>query len=96
MKEVAKIYNNFLPLLKGGEQKAFWCILIKTVANGKANTVITNPEFMKYGSHLTKSRDIIKATNDMRERGLIFKVKDVETEGNQFRYGINLNKAQFG
>jgi hypothetical protein len=87
--KIVNWYNYLLPVLKGGEQKVIWVILMKTWYFKKVNCAITNEEFSIYGAHLTKSRDIIKATNDLVDRGIIFKVKDTELELMPFRYMIN-------
>ena len=84
-------YEEALPQLKGGEVKAYWVILVLTLGLGRRNCIILNESFMNYGSSLTKSRDIINATNSLHDKGLIAKIRDEESEGNGFRYNINLN-----
>lgn len=75
-------------LTKANEIKAWFVIVEQIAACGKRSRRIDNATFMEAG--LARRDQVIKSTNELVEKGLIWKVKDKnQNDEHIYRYSIN-------
>ena len=75
-------------LTKANEIKSWFVIVENTIAEGKKSRAIDNETFIEAG--ISRRDQVIKSTNELVNKGLIFKVKDLKPSNEHiFRYSIN-------
>lgn len=75
-------------LTKSNEIKAWYVIVQMTAGVNKKSRPIENESFIEMG--ISRRDQVIKSTNELVEKGLIFKIPDLKsTNEHVYRYAIN-------